>query len=431
MPEEKEETVASEATPEPVTLEPEATEDDPSDFADEVKPVTPPVEEAKPAEPEAPKEPEINWYLEKDETPSSDAVTPSEAPATDAEPVTAEEASEPIPQEASLEPSVPPKEEPKSKGKKRKPAPIVYQYDDPHLAAMEDARKECAAKVKKLNIWRGVVTGVCLAIVILAWVLMTIPEISNALASLGENASMIVVLIVAGIGLIGLMVANHVLKKKTDAIMKVYFDAFFLHQTAYIYPSDCANLKGSVDTKLDPDKFKECGIYKDISQVGSRACYTFSYHDVDVTVADASGQSQEKKALRTAFVGKYVYFPNNYVGEDILIYFKGNKRALPPTNLAGRSLFQDSKNMVIYGPATTRRVLKAAVKNALAAFETNATFVDLAISIREGTTYLAVGFEDDLMIMPLVDAFNPKPTIEAKKVMNQVLALIDALNSKN
>ena len=404
--EEKENAVKVEETKEVPSEEASKTTPNPeeSDFADEIKKPEPAPE---PVKEEPKKEEGVELYLEKEE----EKETPSEAKEPEAE--------------------VENKKEEKKKGEKKgKPAPVVYQYDDDNLRSIEDARLAFSKDYKKSNLWKWVVTIACLVVIVAGWLVTTIPEVSKAFSSVNENFPTIFTLILVGISLVALLVFSSIFKKDIDKKMKTYFAKFYEYQNAYIFPESCENLKGSVDSKLDESKLKECGIYKDIAKIGSRACYEFDYQGHHVVMSDAAAQTQDKKALRTVFVGKFAYFQNNYVGEDILIYFKGNKRALPPTNLVGRNLYKDSKTMVIYGPVSARKVLTHDVQMALSKFDTNKTFVDMAISIKEGMTYIAMGFEDDLMVLPLEKPFNPMPTKEAKKDIAEVLDLITAFDGK-
>ncbi len=403
--EEKENAVKVEETKEDVSQEAakETSNVPESDFADEIKKPEP---QPEPVKEEPQKEEGVELYCEKEET----NPTPS--------------------QETPTEEKESQKEVDTKDAKKGKPSPVVYQYDDDNLRAIEDARLAFSKDYKKSNLWKWIVTIICLVVIVAGWLVTTIPEVNKAFSSVNENLPTIFTLILVGLSLVALLVFSSIFKKDIDKKMKTYFTKFYEYQNAYIFPESCENLKGSVESKLDESKLKECGIYKDIAKIGSRACYEFDYEGHHIVMSDAAAQTQDKKALRTVFVGKFAYFKNDYVGEDILIYFKGNKRALPPTNLAGRNLYKDSKTMVIYGPVSARKILTHDVQMALAKFDTNKTFVDMAISIKEGMTYIAMGFEDDLMVLPLEKPFNPNPTKEAKKDISEVLELISAFDGK-
>lgn len=300
------------------------------------------------------------------------------------------------------------------------PQPAEIQYDDENLESIEKARQEFFTVYSKNNKIKWIITAVSVLIIICGWL------IPNAIEAI-KDYSMIVAIACCAVGLVGLLIYNSIYKKKLQAAMQHYFHEYYDHTNSYALPEGVENLQGSVDTKLDPEEFKECDIYKEVSKVGSRACYTFDYCGKSIKMVDAAAQVVGGRMMQTVFVGKYLVTSNNYEGSDILIYFKGNKRALPPTNLAGRKVLSDSKNIVIYGDKEAEKIVTDKVREALSQFQTNKTFVDMAIAIRKGKTYFAMGYEDDLMVISLEKKFNPEPTKQFKGDLNKVLELIKLL----
>lgn len=214
-----------------------------------------------------------------------------------------------------------------------------------------------------------------------------------------------------------------------DVSMKAYFAKYYELTNDYVFGDEVSDLRGAVDDKLDPEVFKASGLYKDVAKVGSRETIHFTYKEKDCLLSDCAGQIKGDKALQTVFVGKLLVVPNNYSGTDVIIYLKGNKRALPPTTLDQYDVIEDSHTMVVYGQSTGKRVLTKTVRNALSKIRTNDTLVDLAISIKPGKTYYAFGYDDNLMVLPLEKAFNPAPTEELGADMKLVLNLVDAFEA--
>jgi hypothetical protein len=219
-------------------------------------------------------------------------------------------------------------------------------------------------------------------------------------------------------------------RKTIDKSMKSYFADYYKHSNAYVYGNTITDVAGTVDDKLDASVFNAAGLYKGVSKVGSRDCLHFNYKGKAIVMADAAGQITGQKSLQTCFVGKFMAVPNTNDGAEIIIYLKGNKRALPPTTLDQYDVLEDSKTMVVYGPANGKKILTHQVREALKAIETNAVLVDMAIAVRRGMTYFAIGYEDTLMVLPMDKPFNPAPTVELKKDMVQVFALIDAFDAE-
>ncbi len=362
-----------------------------SDFADEMKPEV--IEEVKVEEP---KEPEVNLYAEP-----------------------APESEETMKEEPKQEEQAPVEAAPMKKGKKGKEV-VTYVYDDPELQSIEDARKVFHEQYHKLNVIKWIITGAGLVLIIAGWV------IPSLIQGLGSNITMYVALGVTALVLVGIAIYSHFFRKKTDAYMRIYFKDYYVHSNKYVYGDMVENLTGTVDDKLPQDLLVQSNIYKDVVKVGSRAFMNFTYKDHKGIVADAAAQKKGDRQLETLFVGKFLKFEGITSQDEVLIYLKGNKRALPPNSLKERNLIEDSRTMVVYGNGKARTLLTKKVREALAAFDTNKTFIDMAISVNSNGLFLAMGYEDDLMVLPLEKAFNPAPTTQNKNDMAKVFALVDA-----
>jgi hypothetical protein len=352
-----------------------------SDFADEAKPVSAPAPEVKPEEEQKAAQPKVNLYAED---------KPAEAPAPE--------------------------------DKKAKVAP-TFTYDDPDLQAIETARVSFFAFYKKQNMIKWIFTGGVLLVIIGVWLAMTFLVKDN------QTLSTVVILSVIGVVMVGFGVYSVMFRKKIDKAMKAYFAEYYEHNNHFVFGDQVTDLAGTVDDKLDAAVFNAAGLYKNVSKVGSRDCLHFNYKGKSVIMADAAGQTMGQKSLTTCFVGKFIGVPNTNDGPEIIIYLKGNKRALPPTTLDSYEVLEDSKTMVVYGPANGKKLLTHSVREALKAISTDAVLVDLAISVRKGMTYYAMGYEDSLMVLPMDKPFNPAPTMELKTNLHQVFALIDAFDA--
>ncbi len=379
-------------TPKPVEAEVVVPEEE-SDFADQVQPAQPSEEtkvDSTPVVEEAPEE-EINLYAEKEET---------QTPASEEEKIA--ETKENAKEEAG-----------------------EYFYESPELAAIEEARKGFHKIYKKLNIIKWIITAVGLALIATGWIVPT------AIGGINSNITMYISLGVTAVVLVAISVYSVIFRKKVNAQMKTYFKEYYDHTCAYVYPQSVENLKGTVDDKLPEDTFINSGIYTNVAKVGSRAYMTFSYKGFNASIADAAAQKKGERQLETLFVGKFIYFDGITSNDDLLIYLKGNKRALPPNSLKGRKLIEDNKTMVIYGNGKAKSLLTKKVRDALSKFDTNKTFIDMAIAINEKGLFFAVGYEDDLMVLPLEKPFNPAPTRQNKGDIQKILDFVDALTTRH
>ena len=364
-----------------------------SEFADEIKEEEKPVEEPK-AEEEAP--------VAQEEA----------APAVEMQ-------KEEEPAEAEEEPSL-------DVQKDDKGTVVGFGYPEESLKKIEEGRGEFYKTYRKSNMIKWVITFIVIAVVLAAWIVPgQFPE-EHYLRVYQLQFTIGALVIALG----GLWLSSFFFKRSTDASMKKYFHNYYECTDSYVFGDMIYNKEGDVDCKLDQQVLIDSNLYADIYKVGSRNCINFDRAGQHFVFSDCAAQIRGQKALQTVFVGKLLVTENNWEGDDMIIYLKGNKRALPPTTLNYYELLEDSKYMVVYGSITCKKFLTKKVREALAQFKTNNTLVDVAISIRGGKTYVAMGYEDNLMILPMDKVFDPRPTMQFKKDIDKVFDLIDAIENR-
>jgi len=313
------------------------------------------------------------------------------------------------------------------KGKEEKPVePASYTYESKNLEAIEGARKGFFANYKKNNRYKTFVSVAVLLVIVAGWIVpSTIPALN------GTTAALVISLCVVGVAIVGLGIYSYFFRKKSDQGIKVYFAKYYDFMYAYTFETIAVKgFHGDLDSKLDQKEFTDCGMYDDVFKVGSRYGVTFTYKDMDCAIVDCASQNKGKKALETTFVGKYLRAPNTYDGTGIVIYFKGNDRALPPNGLKRMELIEENTSYSVYGAASEKKYLTHAIRQALAQIETNKTLVDVAISIKPGRTYFCLGYEDTLMVIPLQKSFDPAPVVEFRKNIGLFLDLATLFNQK-
>ncbi len=309
------------------------------------------------------------------------------------------------------------------------PEQTSYEYSDDLLDNIEKARLAFYKEYKKNNGIKIAVSVVGLAIIILFWIL------PNALHWGGDNSvvPMVVSLSVAAgvLALLGLM--SFLTRKANDKRIKAYFGVLYDNLNQYLFNGIPAeNIQGKVEDKISKDEFAACGMYPGASSIGSRDNITFTYQGMDCALADAAAQKEAGKAMQTVFVGKYLRTANNFQGKEdgLVIYFRGNKRALPPEILPKLNLLEKNKFYKIYGDPSDKKYLTPKIRSMLKEIHTNKVLVDVAIAIKPGRTYFALGYEDSLMVLPMQKPFNPGPTREYKDELAMFLELAYALYEK-
>ena len=310
--------------------------------------------------------------------------------------------------------------------KKEKETKVVEQTQYPHeaLKRVEDTRLVFWKSYKMHNTFKLLVMMVCLAAIIVAFIVLP-NVIGNSSVQLGLTIG------IAVIALGGTYGYSLFVRKKFERKMREYFELYFNSCNEYVYgekPFSGAELQNP--GKITLDEFNECGLYKDVIEAGSRGLTTFKYNDLDLSIVDCAGNVKAEKRMKPVFVGKMVRTSAKYDGEyPVYVYIKGNDRALPPTNMEGIEAVLDNEKMVVYSNYKDwNKVLNGPVMKALEAIKTDKILVDVAFSISKGKLFVMLGYDDPLMVLPLQQEFDYKPTEIYKGNMGVICKVIEALN---
>ena len=375
------------------------------DFADSFQPAEPapapapveeaPVEEAKPEEEEKPEE-----YIDEPDI---------------------EDPESPFPVEEEKE-----EETPEAPAKKKKETP-VYEYKDPRLANIEKARADFSKIYRKGNIIKTIISVAALAVIIVGWIVPT---------TLLKDRGMVglyIALGVAAFGAIAMFIASFLIKKNGQKAMDFYFTSFYENLHQYMFDGlEIENLQGGYKDKITADEFKAMGVFSNVASIGSRDNISFIYKGTECSLVDCAAEKDSGKGLRTIFVGKYLRAHNVFEGSEdgLVIYFKGGDRALPPDGLKSLHPLEGSKRYTIYGKKEDKRFLRTPIRQELRRIRTGKLLCDVLLVIKPGKTYLALGYDDPLMLLPSDRPFNPEYVEEFKPEFHFFLELITLLNKK-
>ena len=299
------------------------------------------------------------------------------------------------------------------------------EYPSESLKRVEDERLIFWKSYKTHNTLKLVVLFVCLAIVILAWALL--PNIIKDNDKLQRGLSFGVTIV----ALAGTYAYSVFVKRKFSNKMRDYFDLYFNAINEYVFDKGSyRDVELQKPGKITLEEFNESNLYKDVIESGSRGLTTFKFNDIDLSIVDCAGNIKAEKRMKPVFVGKMVRAKASYKGEDpVIVYLKGNDRALPPTNVEEiKNVLEDQKMVVYSNYKNWKKVLNAGVMKALDAIKTDKILVDVAISISKEKVFVMMGYDDPLMILPLQNEFDYKPTDIYKKDILAVSKLIEELN---
>ena len=298
-------------------------------------------------------------------------------------------------------------------------------YPHPALQTVEDTRNVFWKSYKTHNTLKMIVMIVCLAAIVVGFIVFPQVLKSNPKLQTGLTIG------IAVLALAGTYGYSVYVRRKFDKKMREYFELYFRSCNEYVFGEEpFSDVELQSPGKITLDEFNECGLYKDVIESGSRGLTTFKYNNLEMSIVDCAGNVKAEKRMKPVFVGKMLRAPAKYDGDiPVIIYLKGNDRSLPPTNLEGIHSVQEDDRMVVYTEYKDwKKVLTGPVEKALAGIKTGKILVDVAISIKGGKVFVMMGYDDPLMILPLQNSFDSKPTQSFKHDMGEVCKLIEALN---
>lgn len=297
-------------------------------------------------------------------------------------------------------------------------------YPHEALQTVEDTREVFWKSYKVHNTLKMVVMMICLAAIIVAFFVFP-TFIKNSKLQTGLTIG------VAIISLGGTYGYSVYVRKKFEGKMKDYFELYFKSCNDYVYgEKPFSDVELQKPGKISLEEFNECKLYKDVIETGSRGLTTFKYNGIDMSIVDCAGNVKADKRMKPAFVGKMLRANAKYEGDvPVFVYLKGNDRALPPTNMDGIENVQEDQQMVIHSNYKDwKKVLNGTVLKALSAVKTDKILVDVAFSIYSGKVFVMMGYDDPLMVLPLQQEFDYKPTESYKKDMKVIVKVVEALN---
>ena len=301
--------------------------------------------------------------------------------------------------------------------------PIDEPYPSQFLENIEIARGNFLRIYRIHNVLKWVVTIICFAAIIVAFVVAP-----NAFP---DNSTLVMTII--AISALVLMVAYTLFAKRyIDKKMKEYFNLYYENVNHFALEYEgVENINSQFPGKILDEAFLDNNLYAGVQNVGSRGLTEFEYKGTPIAVCDCAAQVRnEQRRIVPVFVGKYLYAAANYDYDDPLyIYIKGDKRSLPPTNMSEVKAVSEDDAMVIYSNNSDwKKVLSLNVKKCLEKIKPNKDFVDCSISFQKGRMFVCMGYDDPLMVLPLQTKFNSKPNEDFKKDVIHVLNFIKEFN---
>ncbi len=303
-----------------------------------------------------------------------------------------------------------------------------FEYVDDSLKQIEEDRKLFLANFKKQNVIKWVVGLICLAIVVTTWIL--VPNLGTK-DNVRADWVLPVMIVIIVLCLVATFTYSVLLKKSINKKTRLYFDNYYENLNKFVFQDKSySDVTLQKPGKISMQEFTNNKIYADVIDVGSRGLTEFKYNNLLMMEVEAAAQTKNEKRMLPVFVGKYLVGPSTYPDEDvILIYIKGDNRSLPPTNISELKNVLDEETYLIYtNNSNWKKYVSKDALNKIKKIKTGGQLVDVAISLCNGKSYVCLGYDDPMMVLPLEHAFDPSPMMEFKEELLEFCQLIEAFN---
>ena len=240
--------------------------------------------------------------------------------------------------------------------------------------------------------------------------------------------------------IIGLLIVEMILhyalvKRKNPQLTKDYIEKINKMNNGYVF--GLTELKDTVSDSLERLELSEAiadKVYLDLIRIGSRNLVYGAYKNGHFRVADLSLYARGEKQQVTAFVGKYITFPNTikFNGRIIINVSSDTPTDLPTDvlDLVKTDLSSEFKNMTIYCSegVNYKEIIKDKFLDKLAKIEIKDHLLNINLVIWGGHSAVYLSYDDSVIALPFDKEFDKTSISQYRDNLVSVLSLLADIN---
>ena len=301
-----------------------------------------------------------------------------------------------------------------------KPSKDSPAYED----VIEEARLAFSKVIKKNRIASYIAMGVVLAFAVGSVVLI----------GMAQMALKIVGWVLVGIAVVGMLVFYIVSRNIVPSATKAYIEVVNEQMNKRNF-MDTQFSEASTDKKEKMDLADPISdaIYSNISNIASRNVINGKFAGRTFKVADMGLYSGAGKQRASAFVGKYMTYPNDlhFEGRYILV-FKGQVPTDLPTDINDLVVLHEGDDMLVYGKEGNKyeadlgkdflkEIKKVSIERHL---------LNLNVVIWSGHSAAYASYDDKIMTLPYQENYDKEPNEQYANNLLQIYNSLKLLTKK-
>lgn len=218
--------------------------------------------------------------------------------------------------------------------------------------------------------------------------------------------------ITLGVAVVTLCVFSFIIKRGIAPDYKTYINKSCTAINRYVFTSsgmsDCT-YDGAA--KIDFSEICNDGVYSDIKEAVSRNVVNGMYNGRSFRAAELGiYKAVVKRTKPTAFVGKYLTFPNDlHFVDRIVICATGENAVDIPDGVGDLEAVVNEKDFKIFAPAGCKYkdIIPAKFISKIKSIEVKDHLWTLTVSIWAGRTVIYASYDDESVTLPLANKINP------------------------
>ena len=301
-----------------------------------------------------------------------------------------------------------------------KPSKDSPAYED----VIEEARLAFSKVIKKNRIASYIAMGVVLAFAVGSVVLI----------GMAQMALKIVGWVLVGIAVVGMLVFYIVSRNIVPSATKAYIEVVNEQMNKRNF-MDTQFSEASTDKKEKMDLADPISdaIYSNISNIASRNVINGKFSGRTFKVADMGLYSGAGKQRASAFVGKYMTYPNDlhFEGRYILV-FKGQVPTDLPTDINDLVVLHEGDDMLVYGKEGNKyeadlgkdflkEIKKVSIERHL---------LTLNVVVWSGHSAAYASYDDKIMTLPYQENYDKEPNEQYANNLLQIYNSLKLLTKK-
>ena len=301
-----------------------------------------------------------------------------------------------------------------------KPSKDSPAYED----VIEEARLAFSKVIKKNRIASYIAMGVVLAFAVGSVVLI----------GMAQMALKIVGWVLVGVAVVGMLVFYIVSRNIVPSATKAYIEVVNEQMNKRNF-MDTQFSEASTDKKEKMDLADPISdaIYSNISNIASRNVINGKFAGRTFKVADMGLYSGAGKQRASAFVGKYMTYPNDlhFEGRYILV-FKGQVPTDLPTDINDLVVLHEGDDMLVYGKEGNKyeadlgkdflkEIKKVSIERHL---------LNLNVVVWSGHSAAYASYDDKIMTLPYQENYDKEPNEQYANNLLQIYNSLKLLTKK-